>query len=1730
MAEAEREINPNGDMTIHPASISLTEPASAGPLISPLISPTLTQVAAGTPIVSPIDLDELVPDFEQSLELAQRVPLPSPSPSEDHVRMMAEDPDVEQWSRPLAHRSKSMPVLAHVNLVPRLPLEDVSRYTEPSLPAVARPISPTTLAELAHLFRLERDQSRKYYRLRERLYQCLTSNALSARLGRCAHLAQSALAEYFWLDDKRGFASLFDALHDVRLSCDATYRYAYIEPDLGVHMPEEALRGKEPPFPTFLHEIPGKMRDDLLHFISQIRTNPDFLAGRIVNLSSSELLCFSTSYQLLEPTDSVLSAPPRGRPQGSSIRRGVGLHSSPVERLLSFQRHDPLSGLLYTCFANSGGPHAPDDLRRTDVWSSTCARLITEGTRGGEQFMRVVLNAWSALRDWPAKERLELYLMKTLQDGAYLLDRADQQVPGTKHHSDTSGSKEGLAPDDFFDITLKRLFETIDGPAGVEGLPQGVLDLGNAILRKLKSSKKQRAARTFIISKWFFSSYLLNAIIYPETHGMMVNYHISTRARKRILEEIATRAQRLVWEVAVDWKPVIPIHPDIRSHIDNIFAKLQDSPSSALKIPLSPASTITSPRETSEMQPFLVLCPSDIITLVNTLFPEPRPSSSLSEVDRSHSGLWSSASSVSGVSLLSQPRPPSRDLGSLLSNSGSSLTSGSTSQDPVLDSLGQNPDARSSYTSIGSRDTLLDVHQSDSIEAFGQILRTHVMQLSSYLGINTTKGTSNPCAERWAVLFISSDDGHLSMSMPQDAEGDEDDNEDAIENAMTDEVPQPEPETEHNYEELKQTVSRLLQDYEIPRYLVPESESKCLSNRLSALRRTSRRIDTGDASPSRDGLGMVPEANPSYHHFHGNEEPGCSVASEGCISGAITKQTRISSNNQTTSLLLTMLEGAITDSQAKSDFVKAHSYWEAMRQLRELSTSSLALQDYAPLLNYFARGPRESISRAVSATDEYEAWLVWLQQSQERHQMVIDDTVKQLQWLRDKMWYVTDVQHSAAYEEAKTIAIALRSMGQPVRTSRSKTPMTTKSRSSARSMASNLLLRSETQILDLMTAPNEQGGSSKLSDHQSDMTLKWLVQSGVDNYCKGEERIHRFCLEMDRCLKKLIGDDITDAPVLWSSDLYHRDRWILSNGFQKGDLCLTEFGTLRPIGDDDRNEGRRTPVGYDYSSRLTSRDRRPGWTENKLPQAVETRPWNGTGGRSPMEFSQSPARYSRSNSGFWSDAPETFWSPFLSQSQPRVGLSRQSSQRSLFRQDSNLLRPTERSLSIKQKFLLELRQTLTELLLSDLGTMVWNRGSETDSWFSGELGEKFLQRIESKEPDNTRTETGNTAITLDQAKGDPDSDLLINGVGLRVQSDVRASVLCQDGAAEQPQCKDGTWVSGAANVRMMSGIDAGVSTFPFSSSFRSLLELFSTHISPFVKLRALHELELMIIASLDVRNRPLYNPPRQSISDTMEPVESGGPPNMGSSQTTAQGWEGLPATIGEEQKQSRTPKDPTISPGTSESQPSFGASKINSVISIMQTLFRESDIRPKTLFRDLQFIAVFVPRLFMDKTESSRAFRTASLAAIGLKQEVCRMMIEMADNIVAYHTKSRTIPPGRPTVDDDNDQSSELSRYSMGDAARMLTIAAKEGYPVAQRELAIFYLTHPDLVVRTMLPLSKPSDTFKAQMMNQRDGDPARSDPATLCVAYHWMELSSQGGDELARQNMRTREELNALP
>lgn len=341
--------------------------------------------------------------------------------------------------------------------------------------------------------------------------------ALSARLARCGELAHRTLVDNFRADDKKNFANLCNAIHDVRNSCDVARRYAMLEPDLDIGRLKQDGMEEPGSFSTFMHEIPSRSRDTLLHFLTQIRTNPEFLATRISNLTATEISALTLFHQGLEPIDSVLPFHnrPKGHPPNSN--RNPSHVPSAVERLLSFQRHDPLSTLIHTCFANSAGPDSAEDLRRTEIWATTCARLITENRSGNDAFICNVLNVWTAMRDWSGRSNMEWYLMKILEDGAFLLEKAEDQA-GTRIHVEPRNAKDSIAADEFYDAAIKGLFEVVDDP-GSGGIPEGLLELGNAILRKL-DPKRHNSTRRFLVSKWFFSVFLLNVIIHPEVFSL----------------------------------------------------------------------------------------------------------------------------------------------------------------------------------------------------------------------------------------------------------------------------------------------------------------------------------------------------------------------------------------------------------------------------------------------------------------------------------------------------------------------------------------------------------------------------------------------------------------------------------------------------------------------------------------------------------------------------------------------------------------------------------------------------------------------------------------------------------------------------------------------------------------------------------------------------------------------------------------------------------------------------------------------------------------------------------------------------------------------------------------------------------------------------------------------------------------------------------------------------------
>lgn len=1704
----------------------------------------------------------------------------------------------------------------HVVKLPQPLISDASLYTNAYL-TPGDEAEGTSLDELAHLVRLSKYQERKRANTRIRLQRTLVSTALSARLTRCGEIAQRNLAECFRTDDKKTFAGLYSAIQDVRNSCDEVRRYALLEPDMDYYQSAGMVSSESLDTPTgsvigtspmagsttpFLHEISADARETFLSFLSKIRNDPDYLATRICALTNSERAAITNFHSGLDPVESVL--PLFNKPQArgpSAANRHSSNNPSPVERLLSFQRHDALSALIYTCFANSAGPDSAEDKRRTDMWATACARLMaksaTESKAGNENvpiepILIHVLNVWSSMREWSGRSNMEWYLMKILEDGAFLLDRAEDQH-GTRFNISDWTSKDQIAAEEFYDRATDELFEILDDEDAT-GLPEGLLEMGNQILKRL-DHKYVDSTRKWFIYKWLFSVWLLGVVIHPESHGMMTDYHITEYGRQKILKQVAMKASSIVVDML--WKAgPISTPPKIKTHVENLLGRFKGSRSKP-RPRLLKARSLTSLRETAEVHPYLVVSPADLTTLVNALFPERRPMSSAS--------MRSGAPSISGMSVVSQPMSilttrsnPNFETASIVSTSVSSVLSDTTTAAGAdLEPQTTGASARSSPP-LGERPSREHL---GNYEDDGYRLRLALHEVTQILGNEAVQGSCHPCAERWAVLFISSDGKSLSTQMTYDPDDDpEEENSSSLSETDEDEIDDDGPQLDKDYHQLRDSILKLVEDFEIPQ--APEQETGKFSNRTSTLKkyRSKNRIITTEKTrntrESRETRGSrltrEPSRNPyrqtlaDHHSPSGNNSTGAESHKGKEVADREQEQP------EATPVLVAMLDAAVSQAKAQSDFVASHSYFRTLQQLNALASPSLRMDGFATLLNIFSRGPRDSIRRCASAIEDYDAWLIWLKQSQERAEGLLDAMLKRLRALRDKMWYVTDVRNSAPYEHSRNIAVALKNMGMRRRQSTYQ-----RNRGLPRGAATTYIYRTESQIIELLAASEDQGGPNKLSDDQAEKTSRFLKEYGIENFCRGEERIHRFSCEVEACIGKLVGHDMMDGPVLWSSELYIRDKRQLEGSIGRRDLAHSSFSNddaSSVISEPDR----RFTSASSRTGSLAARDLRGMTGLNTSALSLDSTRY-GFSARStvisdPMD---SGDYFGHASPVHTIDSASTYWSPFQSGVSASSTISRAHSPTTSITNLSGSMHPSHglrRPVSIndmamyqqqqrindeKTRFLNDLRQTLTSLLLSDLGNLVFSRGSETDGWFE-DLGQDCIDRRDAAERKAKQRRSrlrvigkkksfGNLRDANNSAAdaGTPSAPSTVDKGASDFQG--MASSL---GARDNESSNTSDTMSSKKSARSRKEV---MPEFPFTSAYQRLLRMFCVHPNPYAKLNALYELEHLIVASLQSGST------RRRLAWLARTAEM---------EAETYGLAGRPRPFEEAIDNLRERRSQTMQPQglnrvasgnlTSETKSMIntGAANNNDAIAtVLQSLFRNAEIRPKTLFRDLQFIASFVPASVLDKTDRGKAFWDCAIAALGLKQEVCKTMVEMADEIVGVHTSRKTQPPApgstasesldgdlsqrpSPTAEDQASRTAIVSpptppppstTYRLEDAARMWTITAKEGDPTSQRELALFYLSNPELVDRTTLPLSKPREVFKQAVMEKfrggsssgsssrygqyherigagqlhrppssssaGDKSDVRSDPALMCVAIHWMEAAQQGGDELAR-------------
>ncbi|KAG9908478.1 hypothetical protein KCU98_g3776, partial [Aureobasidium melanogenum] len=716
------------------------------------------------------------------------------------------------------------------------------------------------------------------------------------------------------------------------------------------------------------------------------------------------------------------------------------------------------------------------------------------------------------------------------------------------------------------------------------------------------------------------------------------------------------------------------------------------------------------------------------------------------------------------------------------------------------------------------------------------------------------------------------------------------------------------------------------------------------------------------------------------------------------------------------SSLLNQFESARASCYHQGDFAKAHLFFRLAK-----ATTSLSPESTSQIIQAVAEELHHSIDICRLKIQKGEAQIEKLndkinsQQAEIRSISYINDR------LREKMWYTADIQRAGHYEELRKVVTALRVMASTNRPKTDKKKPLLRHRSASKSLNQSMQLKAEAATLELLSAPVERGGTNKLSDVQIDMTTRWMQARGVERVCRAEERIHRFCSELARCIDHFVGQSIVDNPILWSSQLFENQK-PLSDQFHgrvgTPNSDPSAMAKLRSMYDNNVSGPYEAHASYQWS---------------RFPTPSRTTMHSNLAARSispksiPHDYfgCRSPTLTHKSSGTLWSSFSAGPQSPSSATSFPSRALSPMSTGRPLSRH--SCLQQSQAS------FLDELKQNLTSLLLSDFHDL-FRSGSETD---------KAMRKI--------------------------------------LKLSLPSGVLPSDESEHKR--------------------DASQSSFDFDQVFRMLLRRFELQASPYAKLDILLELQSMLKA--------------YRVDRGLEDV-------TGTSQSDA---------ILFAQRRLSLRIDTSSAPRTALGH--------DSTIQSFRQLFQDPYLRPKTLFRDLQYIASLVPLNILDSTPRGRAFWNATIAALDLKEEICQSMIETADQIIQHHTYNRghsrvtsaaqakrdaaafsppTPQPSDPLVAD----------LSMSDAAMLLQLTAKEGIPAAQRELATLYLTDPDLVGICLPPFSKVKDVFK-DADKDREAASERYDPVAMAVARHWMELSAKGGDEHAVGVLRVKDEFDRI-
>ena len=446
------------------------------------------------------------------LPLELKVPLPASSSCSDRDEEKGKHVDEVVRDSPKSEGGEAEPEIKESmarDSIERL-VADVECDESSNLPHVS-------LAELAQLLELETHQKRQAFSSQIALERLILSCGLDKRLINTFSIAYGDMIDQYKTDDQAGFAGLYEVCEQLKSSSQATGRSSIdLEPQAqDKPSPPNPMGGPSP-----LQTLPTGDRDNLLAFLTRIRTDPSFLSDRISQLSPTELTALTSSYHPAGIDFSILQNHSHGKSQFFSRDSQMMKLSRRMDNIQWFHNRDPFFALLYCVFDSAAIPGSHEYGQRMRIWSTVCARTMVDGfggsRPGSDELAIALLDAFANLQDWPLKPNMELYLMGIIAKGAFLLESPASISVNFKEPLETHKARAAIAEADFFEQALSDLFELLASDGVQQAVPASVLVFARAVLHEIDDAKFRLRAQQFIVIRWYFATFISSVIVYPE--------------------------------------------------------------------------------------------------------------------------------------------------------------------------------------------------------------------------------------------------------------------------------------------------------------------------------------------------------------------------------------------------------------------------------------------------------------------------------------------------------------------------------------------------------------------------------------------------------------------------------------------------------------------------------------------------------------------------------------------------------------------------------------------------------------------------------------------------------------------------------------------------------------------------------------------------------------------------------------------------------------------------------------------------------------------------------------------------------------------------------------------------------------------------------------------------------------------------------------------------------------